>query len=262
MSRAPLALRLVVLMLAMAVAGCTAFVGNAYDNAKDEIDALKPKDVKTQASAGMKQLTVDRIAVLPLVDDPPKNGAPLGPGAADAITAELYSQVSLAGGWQEVPQDDVTQALQNLPPSTPQDLETNAFAIGRLTSADGVLFGTVERYEDRSGSDDSSAKPAAVSFSLKFLDMKSGKVVWTSNFSKTQKSFAQSLTNLVNFVQKEGRWVHAQEVAQIGVEQSVADLHRHLTFVADSKHFETGTYGQLKSGQQRYNQGLGKSGLY
>ena len=250
------------LLMAVVLGGCTAFMGNTYDNAKDEIAALTPKDVKTQASPTMKQLSVDRIAVMPLVNDPSKDGADLAPGGADAITAELYSQVSLAGGWQVVPQDDVNQALQNLPPLTVADMDTNAYALGRMVSADGVLYGTVERYEDRTGIEDSSAKPAAVTFSLKFLDMKSKQVVWTSKFAKTQKAFSQSLVNLVNFVQKPGRWVHAQEVAQVGVEQSVADLHRHLTFIADSKHFETGTYGQLKSGQQRYNQAMGKSGLY
>ena len=249
-------------LMAVTTAGCTAIAGSAYDSAKDEIATLAPKEVKTTAAPSMKQLTVDRIAILPLVDDPSKSGAPVGPGASDAITAELYSQTALAGGWQVVPQDDVTQALQNLPPSTVGDVDTNAFALGRLVSADGVLFGTVERYEEREGIDDSSAKPASVSFELKFLDMKTKQVVWTSKFSKSQKGFAQSLTRLVNFVQKEGRWIHAQEVAEVGVEQSVSDLHNHLTFAADSKHFETGTYGQLKSGQQRYNQGMGKAGLY
>jgi hypothetical protein len=250
------------LLAALALAGCTAAAGNAYDSAKDEITALAPKDVKTAATPAMKQMNIDRIAILPLVGDPPQQGVPLAPGATDAITAELYSEAALAGGWQVVPLDDVTQALQNLPPSTPADLETNAFALGRLVTADGVLFGTVERYEERVGIDESDAKPAAVTFSLKFMDMTTKQVVWTSNYSKTQKGFAQSLTNLVNFVQKEGRWIHAQEVAEVGVEQSVADLHRHLTFVADSKHFETGTYGQLKSGKQRYNESMGKSGLY
>ena len=249
-------------LAALALGGCTAAAGNAYDSAKDEISALAPKDVKTAATPAMKQLNIDRIAILPLVGDAPQQGAPLAPGATDAITAELYSQAALAGGWQVVPLDDITQALQNLPPSTLADLETNAFALGRLVAADGVLFGTVERYEERVGIDDADAKPAAVTFSLKFMDMTTKQVVWTSKFSKTQKGFAESLTNLVNFVQKEGRWIHAQEVAEVGVEQSVADLHRHLTFVADSKHFETGTYGQLKSGQQRYNQGMGKAGLY
>ena len=250
------------LLAAVAVGGCTAAAGNAYDSAKDEITALAPKDVKTESKPGIKQVNIDRITILPLVGDPPQQSPPLAQGATDAITAELYSQAALAGGWQVVPLDDVTQALQNLPPSTPADLETNAFALGRLVAADGVLFGTVERYEERVGIDDSDAKPAAVTFTLKFLDMTTKQVVWTSKFSKTQKGFAQSLKNLVNFVQKEGRWIHAQEVAEVGVEQSVADLHRHLTFAADAKHFETGTYGQLKSGQQRYNQGMGKAGLY
>src|SRR5262249_10040102 len=198
----------------------------------------------------------------PGVGAPPEKGQRWARGATDAIPAELYSQAALAGGWQVVALDDVTQALQNLPPSTPADLETNAFALGRLVAADGVLFGTVQRYEERVGIDDSDAKPAAVTFSLKFMDMTTKQVVWSSKYSKTQKAFAQSLTMLLNFVQKEGRWIHAQEVADVGVEQSFADLHRHLTFVADSKHFETGTYGQLKSGQQRYNQGMGKAGLY
>ena len=250
------------LLAVVVVGGCTAAAGNAYDSAKDEITALAPKDVKTQSTPAMKQLNIDRITILPLVGDPPEQGAPLSTGATDAITAELYSQAALAGGWQVVPLDDVTQALQNLPPSTPADLENNAFALGRLVAADGVLFGTVERYEERVGIDNADAKPAAVTFSLKFLDMTTKQVVWTSKYAKAQKGFAQSLTSLVNFVQKEGRWIHAQEIAEVGVEQSVADLHRHLTFAADSKHFETGTYGQLKSGQQRYNQGMGKAGLY
>jgi hypothetical protein len=260
-SRARIGAIVLSLLACVVLTRCTAMVGSAYDSAKDEVATLAPKQVKTEASSSMKQLSIDRIAIMPIVDDP-KGGAPLGPGASDAITAELYSQAALAGGWDVVPQDDVAQELQNLPPSTPGDMETNAFAIGRLTSADGVLFGTVEKYEDRTGIDDSTAKPAAVKFELQFLSMKSGKVVWTSKFDKEQKSFSQSLASLANFVQKEGRWVHAQEVAQVGVQQSVDDLHRHLTFVADSNHFETGTYGQLKSGQQRYNQNNGKAGIY
>src|SRR5262249_30272158 len=115
-------------LAAVIVGGCTAMAGNAYDNAKDEISALAPKDVKTQATPAIKQVNIDRITILPLVGDPAQQGSPLAPGAADAITAELYSQAALAGGWQVVPLDDVTQALQNLPPSTPADLESNAFA--------------------------------------------------------------------------------------------------------------------------------------
>ncbi|HEY2484190.1 MAG TPA: hypothetical protein VGI36_03535, partial [Candidatus Binataceae bacterium] len=69
------------LLAAVAVGGCTAAAGNAYDSAKDEITALAPKDVKTQATPAMKQMNIDRITILPLVGDPPQQGAPLAQGA-------------------------------------------------------------------------------------------------------------------------------------------------------------------------------------
>ena len=98
-----LTLPVITLIAAVAGAGCTAFLGNQYDNAKDQIAALKPKDVKTQAAPSLSKLTVDRIAIMSIVNDAPKNGAPLSAGASDAITAELYSQAAIAGGWQVVP---------------------------------------------------------------------------------------------------------------------------------------------------------------
>jgi len=252
---------MLIILAAFAGGACTAAVGNSYDNAKDEIANLTPKDVKTESIPTIKQITIDRIAVMPIVDNP-QGGQPMSPGASDAISAELYSQVALAGGWEVVAQDDVSQALEKLPPSTPATLDANAFILGRMVSADGVLFGEVERYQERVGIDDTESTPAAVTFSLKFLDMKTKQVVWTAKFAKSQKGFTQSVTSLVNFVQKEGRWIHAQEVAEVGVQEAVADLHRHLNIASDANRFETGTYGQLKSGQQRYNTTMGKSGLY
>ena len=112
------------------------------------------------------------IAIMPIADNPAQGGEPIAPGGADAVTAELYSQAALAGGWQVIPNDDVAQAMQKLPPTTPANLDQNALALGRLVSADGVLYGQVERYKERVGIDYSAAEPAAVTFALKFVDMK------------------------------------------------------------------------------------------
>jgi hypothetical protein len=101
-----------------------------------------------------------------------------------------------------------------------------------------------------------------VSFSLKFVDMKSKQVVWTASFAKSQKALSQNLFDLANFVQRQGRWVRAHEIAMEGVQQAVADLHDNLDLSKNVKRFETGTYGQLKSGQQRYNRTLGPAGIY
>ena len=136
----------------------------------------------------------------------------------------------------------------------------NALKLGREVSADGVLYGTVDRYKERVGADYAAASPASVSFSLKFVDLKSGQIVWTAKFAKSQAALSQNIFDLANFVQRSGRWVRAHEIAQEGVKEAVADLHGELNLSQNVKRFETGTYGELKSGQQRYN--TGPNGIY
>jgi hypothetical protein len=248
--------------MAIAIAGCITVPAETLEGAKQTVADLTPKDVTTHAVRSIKTITINRIAVMPIIDAPPSGGEPLAPNAGDAITAELYSQAAVAGGWQLIPQDDVAQALVKLPPTTPQNLDTNALDVGRLVSADGVLYGTVERYRERVGLAYASAEPASVTFQLKFVDIKSKQVVWTARFAKSQKALSQNIFNLVNFVQHSGRWVRANEIAQEGVQQAVADLHEDLNLQNNVKRFETGTYGQLKSADQRYNFSNGSNGLY
>jgi len=202
----------------------------------------------------------DQPPLMPLIAAAPAGGTPLAPGAADAITAELYSQVALAGGWDPIPAQDVDDALQKMPPTTLANLDDNALKLGHDVSADGIIYGTVEKYEERVGMDYSAASPASVAFSLKFVDLKSQQVVWTAKFAKTQAALSQNLFDLANFVQRSGRWVRAHEIAQEGTKEAVADLHGDLNLSQNVKRFETGTYGQIKSGQQRYN--TGPNGIY
>jgi hypothetical protein len=166
----------------------------------------------------------------------------------------------MAGGWDPIPESDVMDAMQKMPPTTLDDLDQNALKLGHDVSADGVLYGTVERYKERVGMDYSASSPAAVSFSLKFVDMKSGQIVWTAKFAKSQAALSQNLFDLANFVQRSGRWVRAHEIAQEGVKEAVSDLHGDLNLSQNVKRFETGSYGELKSGQQRYS--TGPQGIY
>ena len=240
--------------------GCTTIAADAVASTTESVsDAINNRDVKTHAVRSIKTLTINRVAVMPLVDAP-AGGEPLAPGAAEAITAELYSQVAVAGGWDPVPQQEVADAMQKMPPSTIANLEENALKLGHDVSADGVIYGTVERYKERVGMDYSAASPAAVTFSLKFVDLKSKQVVWTAKFAKTQAALSQNLFDLANFVQRSARWVRAHEIALEGVKEAVADLHGDLNLSQNVKRFETGTYGQLKSGQQRYSSG--PAGIY
>ena len=252
-------LALVVAALSMAP-GCSSMVADAVTSTTGSIsDTINQRDVKSHAVRSIKTIAISRIAVMPVVEDA-AGGDPLAPGAAEAISAELYSSVAMAGGWDPIPESDVEDVMQKMPPTTLDDLDQNALKLGHDVSADGVLYGTVERYKERVGMDYSASSPASVSFSLKFVDMKSGQIVWTAKFAKSQAALSQNLFDLANFVQRSGRWVRAHEIAQEGVKEAVADLHGDLNLQQNVKHFETGSYGELKSGQQRYS--TGPQGIY
>jgi len=242
-------------------AGCTTIAADAVNSTTTAVsDAINRRDVKSHAVSSIKTLAINRIAVMPMIEAAPGGGEPLAPGAAEAISAELYSQVAVAGGWDPIPEQDVAAVMQKMAPTTIANLDENALKLGHDVSADGVIYGTIERYKERVGMDYSAASPAAVAFSLKFVDLKSRQIVWTAKFAKSQAALSQNLFDLANFVQRSGRWVRAHEIALEGVKEAVADLHGDLNLNQNVQRFETGTYGELKSGQQRYN--TGPQGIY
>lgn len=245
------------------LAACTPVIYSAADSTAQTVKGFIPSgDLQAHAVRSIKQVKVNRIAVMPVVANPGTNGDVVADGGPDAVTAELYTQVALAGGWDVVPQDDVVRAMTNLPPTTPQNLDENAIKLGHALSVHGVLYGVLERYREREGLDYAAASPASVAFALKFVDMQTKQVVWSAKFAKAQKALAQNVFELANFVQHQARWVRAHEIAQDGVALAVADLHGNLNLTSSNvKRFETGTYGQQKSGQQRYNNN-GPNGIY
>jgi TolB-like protein len=248
------------LLAATAIAACTPVVYSTADSTVQTVKGFIPEsDLHTHAVRSIKQVKIDKIAVMPLISNP-GNTDMVADGGTDAVSAEVFTQAATAGGWDVVPMDDVSRSMQSLPPSTPQDLDENAKKLGHALSVDGVLYGMLERYREREGLDYAAASPAAVAFTLKFLDMKTGQVIWTAKFARAQKALSQNIFELANFVQHQARWVRANEIANEGVQEAVANLHGNLDLSANVKRFETGTYGELKSGMQRY--GTGPQGIY
>jgi PBP1b-binding outer membrane lipoprotein LpoB len=240
--------------LALLTSGCSTIAADTVIATKDSVKGLvSSSDLKAHAVRSIKTITINRIAVMPMIEAP--GGEPLAPGAVDAVGAEVYSQVAVAGGWETIPQQDVDQSLQKMPPVTLANLDESALKLAHDVSADGVLYGTVERFHERVGMDYAASSPAAVTFTLKFVDFTSGQIVWTAKFAKSQVSLTQNIFDLANFVQRSGRWVRAHEIAMEGVQAAVADLHGDLNLQKNVKRFETGTYGELKSGPARFDAG-------
>jgi len=219
-----------VALLALGLAGCfNSSPAKLYDTAVSSIPVIgKDSALEITAVRSIKTVRVNRIAVMPIIEHPNATNEPIEEGAAEALTADAYSQATLVSGWDVVPDDDVQQAMEQLPPTTLQNEAANAIKLGHAVNADGVIYGTVTRYKERVGSDYAAQSPAAVAFAMHMVDLKTGVVVWTARFAKQQEALSQNIFNIVSFVQNRARWVRAHDIAVQGVQEAIIDLHSRL----------------------------------
>ena len=215
-------------------AGCNRNIDQQFeDQVNDTVHSLPgigdDTGLNVHAVRSIKQVIIHKIAVMPLVDAPDQIDKELPPGSSDAVSASLYAQAAVVGGWEVVPQDDVGDALQKLPPTTLANMDQNALTLGRQVNADGVLYGAVTKYRERVGFDYSAQTPAAVAFDLYFVDEHSGQIVWSAKFAREQKALSENIFDLPAFLANKGRWVRAHDIAQEGVQASIANLSSKLT---------------------------------
>jgi hypothetical protein len=87
---------------------------------------------------------------------------------------------------------------------------------GQQLHYDAVLIATIERYQERDGSEYSVMTPASVAFSLKLLAVESGRIIWSADFDQAQqpllKNILQSRSTGSGF-----RWLTAEELASAGL---------------------------------------------
>ncbi|HKN01967.1 MAG TPA: hypothetical protein VJX23_15730 [Candidatus Binataceae bacterium] len=210
-------------LIIVALAGCSAGSKSPTQMVQD----LQPTDLNAHAVLAIKQVVINRIAVMPIIADVPFGGEQLAAGAADTITAEVYQQTS-GGSWTLVPQNRVMQEVQALPPVTGANLDTTAIQVGEALSADAVLYGKVVRYQERVGADYSAERPASVAFTLKLVDMKTKVILWTARFARTQQPLGANFFNLPNFLQNKGQWLQAGDIAREGVTEAITNLRNSL----------------------------------
>jgi hypothetical protein len=222
------------LLAAVLIAACDLIRNSPeYEQLGNVVDSMpilqRTPGLDVHAVRSSKTVIVHRIAVMPLIALPDKVTGDLAPGAAEAVSAEVYARATIVGGWTVMPQTDVEDALQQFPPSTPADLDQNALALGRKLNVDGVLYGSVHQYRERVGYDYAAQTPAAVAFTLNFVDEKSGQIVWTANFAKEQKALTENVLDLPTFISNSGRWVRAHDLAAQGAREAIGNLQSKIT---------------------------------
>lgn len=229
-------LRILVLAagLLLALAACNKNIDTKFeDQMNDTIRGLPfvgdDAGLNVHAVRSIKQVIIHKIAVMPLIDAPDQVDKALPPDSSESVSAQLYAQATMVGGWQVVPEDDIGDAMQQLPPTTTANLDANALALGKKVAADGVLYGTINKFRERVGFEYSAQTPAAVAFTLNFVDEHSGQIVWTAKYAREQKALSENIFDLPNFIANKGRWVRAHDIAQEGVNASLANLYSKLT---------------------------------
>ncbi|MGH7915914.1 MAG: hypothetical protein ACREQE_00480 [Candidatus Binataceae bacterium] len=221
-----------VISLGVTLASCAEIrnspLGEAFANLLSGLPGMaNTSGLQIKAVRSIHAVIVSKIAVMPLIEEPGVGGT-VAPGASDSITADIYARGALMGGWELVSQDDVNGAMQQMAPTTLADMTQNAIALGKKVAADGVIYGTVTEYRERVGYSYAAQTPAAVAFTLHFLDERSGQVVWTAKFAKAQKALSANVLDLPRFISNEGRWVRAQDIAAEGAQEALNNLHSSL----------------------------------
>ncbi|MGH7914529.1 MAG: GNA1162 family protein [Candidatus Binataceae bacterium] len=190
----------------------------------------KDPSLELHSVRSIRTIKVHRVAVMPIIDHPNATGEPIEEGAAESLTADIWSRMTLISGWDVVAESDVRGVMQQLPPTTLANMQDNAIKLGREVSADAVVYGTVTRYQERVGSDYAAKSPAAVAFALHLIDLHNGVVLWTARYARQQEALTQNIFNVSSFLASRGRWVRAQDLAQRGVNEALDDLKSKLGY--------------------------------
>jgi hypothetical protein len=147
----------------------------------------------------------------------------LPPDAGRAVTGQIYSVLANRSDFRFVP--DLTVSDTSRQPGIAGGLLLDrARELGKAVASDGVIFGTVTRFDERVGTELGATSPASVSFDLNLLDTASDQIVWHGEYAKTQEALSSNLMQFWMFWESGPRWISARELARLGAQQLLDDM--------------------------------------
>jgi len=171
------------------------------------------------------------VAVLPFetapgADKGEKRGEAKG---GDLVTAQVYRYLSQQTTYRIIPDVTVVDTLATPELRRAIGQRERAALLGKATGADGVLFGRVDRFDQRVGTAYGASEPASVKFRISLVGVASGDVVWEGEFDETQESLSANFFDWWMFWESGPRWLSASELAGLGVDRLLDDCRNSLT---------------------------------
>jgi TolB-like protein len=96
--------------------------------------------------------------------------------------------------------------------------------MGKDLGADAVFSGTIYRFRDRVGTAVSVTSPASVAFAVELVRVSDGKTIWSRPYDQTQRSLDENLFDLGFFLKSKGRWLTAEELASLGLKETLSSF--------------------------------------
>ncbi len=139
-------------------------------------------------------------------------GGPVPSDMSEVLTTRLYELLEENTGYPLIASDELETIGDARSPSVLASRKDLA-AAGRRAGADVVMIGHMYRFRERVGKKFAAETPASVAFDVHMVRVADGRLLWTGYLDETQRSLSENLFNIGMFLEREGQWVTAQEMA-------------------------------------------------
>jgi hypothetical protein len=143
---------------------------------------------------------------------------PVSEDVAERLSELLFERLAKDSRLNWVSPREAAALFSQIASSSPTLTDRDIYLqIGKSLSAEAVLGGHLYRWREREGADYSANRPASVAFDLYLMSAADGVIWWKARFDKSQISLTENLLDLKTFLKAKGRWMTADELAEIGL---------------------------------------------
>lgn len=165
--------------------------------------------------------TIDNILIVSTISE-----------TSDTLTEEQIEELYVGGAFidtvlhadlQDDPRIEFTGNMVDLPslPEVNGGTYNTALKLGRETGVDAILIPTISRFKQRKGTTMAVDTPAAASFRLRLISIKTGHVLWVGSFDETQQSLMGDLFSIGKVFDRGMKWITVGDMVQTALKNKI-----------------------------------------
>ena len=167
---------------------------------------------------------VRTLAVVAAVAAPEAKGDAVA-RAPEAVTAMLDAAAARHAGWSLADTEKVGAALRKASAADPAE---RAGSVAAKVGSDAALTAVVLAYGERKGSDYGASDGATVSLKVLLVPAGTKQASWSASYTIHQVPLTYNLWNFWGVLRAGPRWLTADELAHIGVDEAVTRLAKSV----------------------------------